>query len=132
MAVAEQIILFAAASLSSAAFQVESPALETGSEYFEGRWAFEEESCDQPTNWTLIAGGNFVSEDLIGTWEWNDGKLLLRLTDLATDEETGEAGGKFQMEGPVSALSKDRFTLTIEPDAYVMKRCDLTVDPNGE
>ncbi|MEP6338640.1 hypothetical protein [Parasphingorhabdus sp.] len=93
------------------------------SSWFEGRWAFAEEDCDQPSNWTMIAGGNFVSEDLTGTWEWADGELTLSLTDLATDEETGEAGGRFQMVGPTATNGPDEFTLTIEPDIYVMKRC---------
>ncbi len=92
--------------------------------YFEGRWAFAEESCDQPTNWTLLAGGNFVSEDLTGTWQWGAGQLTLNLTDFAVDEETGEAGGRFQMEGPVSMSEPDQFVFTIEPDRYVMKRCE--------
>ncbi len=92
--------------------------------YFEGRWAFAEETCDQPTNWTLLAGGNFISEDLTGTWQWGAGQLTLNLTDFAVDEETGEAGGRFQMEGPVSMSGPDQFVFTIEPDRYVMKRCE--------
>ncbi|GAA0470686.1 hypothetical protein GCM10009096_09490 [Parasphingorhabdus litoris] len=91
--------------------------------YFEGRWAFAEETCDQPTNWTLLTGGNFISEDLTGTWQWGEGQLTLSLTDLAVDEETGEQGGRFQMEGPVLISDNDQFVLTIEPDNYVMKRC---------
>lgn len=91
--------------------------------YFEGRWAFVEEGCDQPTNWTLLTGGNFISEDLTGVWQWNEGRLRLNLTDLAIDEETQEAGGRFQMEGPVTIAGSEQFTLEIEPDAYVMKRC---------
>lgn len=93
------------------------------SSWFEGRWAFAEETCDQPSNWTMIAGGNYVSENLTGTWEWADGELTLSLTDLAVDEETGEAGGRFQMKGPAMPSGPDEFTLTIEPDVYVMKRC---------
>ena len=92
--------------------------------YFEGRWAFVEETCDQPTNWTLLAGGNFISEDLSGIWQWNDGQLTLSLTDLAMDEETGETGGRFQMEGPVSISTPDQFVFIIEPDSYIMKRCE--------
>ena len=80
-----------------------------------------------PSNWTLLAGGNFISEDLTGTWAWRDGKLDLRLIDLAVDEETGEPGGKFQMEGPVEIKSQDEFTLTIEPDIYELKRCNVAV-----
>ncbi|WP_108809626.1 hypothetical protein [Sphingorhabdus sp. Alg231-15] len=91
--------------------------------YFEGRWAFSEETCDQPTNWTLLAGGNFISEDLTGIWQWMAGQLKLNLTDLAEDEETGEAGGRFQMEGPVMISGPDQFILNIEPDSYIMKRC---------
>lgn len=94
------------------------------SSYFEGRWAFAEEACDQATNWTLLAGGNFISEDLTGVWQWDVGQLTLNLTDLAVDEETGEAGGRFQMEGPVSVSGPDQFILQIEPDSYVMKRCE--------
>ena len=71
----------------------------------------------------MLAGGNFISEDLTGSWEWKDGKLLLRLVDLAIDEETGEEGGRFQMEGPVEVTDADEFTLMIEPDRYQMKRC---------
>lgn len=91
--------------------------------YFEGRWAFTEEACDALSNWTLIAGGIFVSEDLTGNWEWQDGRLILSLTDLAIDEETGEIGGRFQMDGPVEILNPDSFKLTIAPDVYEMKKC---------
>ncbi len=104
--------------------QQSEPVEKVGSSYFEGRWAFAEETCDQPTNWTLLAGGNFISEDLTGTWRWEEGKLTLNLTDFATDEETGETGGRFQMEGPVTTAGSSQFTLMIEPDSYVMKRCD--------
>lgn len=93
------------------------------SSWFDGRWAFAEESCDLPSNWTLIGGGNFVSEDLTGTWEWTGEKLVLNLVDLALDEETGEAGGRFQMEGPVMVVGADQFTLFVEPDIYILKRC---------
>ncbi len=122
-----QIILFATGLLLGANSQTLTPgtaAAETDAQYFEGRWAFEEEACDLPTNWTLIAGGHFVSESLIGTWALAGNKLFLRLTDLAIDEETGEAGGKFQMEGPVTVTNANRFSLTIEPDTYIMKRCN--------
>ncbi len=95
-----------------------------GPSYFEGRWAFAEETCEQPSNWTLLAGGNFISEDLTGTWQWGAGELTLSLTDLAVDEETGEVGGRFQMEGPVSVSGPDQFVFMIEPDRYVMKRCE--------
>lgn len=98
-----------------------APSVE--SSWFDGRWAFAEESCDLPSNWTLIAGGNFVSEDLTGTWEWTGEKLVLNLVDLALDEETGEAGGRFQMEGPVMVVGADQFTLFVEPDIYILKRC---------
>ncbi|NVD27135.1 hypothetical protein HUO14_04320 [Parasphingorhabdus flavimaris] len=91
--------------------------------YFEGRWALLDESCEAPTNWTMIGGGNFVSEDLVGTWIWLDGKLVLSLDDLAIDEETGEAGGRFRMDGPVSVVDSNRFDFTIEPDIYQLKRC---------
>jgi len=93
------------------------------SSYFEGRWAFVEEACDLPTNWTMIGGGNFVSEDLTGNWNWEDGKLVLNLIDLAIDEETGEAGGRFQMDGPVEIVDPDSFKMSIAPDIYHMKRC---------
>ncbi|VAV87680.1 hypothetical protein MNBD_ALPHA04-2214 [hydrothermal vent metagenome] len=122
-----QIILFVTGLLLGVGSQTLTPGTgvsETDAQYFEGRWAFEEETCDLPTNWTLIAGGNFVSEDLIGTWAFDGSKLLLRLTDLAIDEETGDAGGKFQMEGPVTVTTDNQFSLTIEPDIYVMKRCN--------
>ncbi len=92
--------------------------------YFEGRWAFDEETCDKSTNWTLLAGGNFVSEDLTGIWTWDERRLTLNLTDLAIDEETGEAGGRFQIDGPVTISGRDQFTLEIEPDDYIMKRCE--------
>jgi len=98
-------------------------ANETGSEYFEGRWAFAEETCDAPSNWTLLAGGNFISEDLTGRWEYLEGRLVLHLTDLAADEETGEVGEKFEMEGPVERVSADKFIMTVTPDQYEMKRC---------
>ena len=84
--------------------------------YFEGRWALLDESCEAPTNWTMIGGGNFVSQDLVG-------KLVLSLDDLAIDEETGEAGGRFRMDGPVSVVDSNRFDFTIEPDIYQLKRC---------
>ena len=91
--------------------------------YFEGRWAFHDEDCKQPTNWTMIAGGNFVSEDLIGKWDWMDDKLQLSLDDLAIDEETGEPGGKFRMEGPIHIIGPDQFQMTIAPETYDMRRC---------
>ncbi|MEH6701730.1 hypothetical protein [Parasphingorhabdus sp.] len=96
---------------------------EVESAYFEGRWSLLDESCDLPTNWTMIAGGNFVSEDLVGRWHLQDSKLVLSLDDLAIDEETGEAGGRFRMDGPVVIVGKNRFDLTIAPDIYQLKRC---------
>ncbi len=98
-----------------------APSVE--SSWFDGRWAFAEENCKMPSNWTLLGGGNFVSEDLTGTWEWTGQKLVLNLVDLALDEETGEAGGRFQMEGPVIVVGTDQFTLFVEPDIYILKRC---------
>ena len=92
--------------------------------FFEGRWAFAEETCDLPTNWTLRADGGFVSEDLTGAWQWAGGRLTLNLVDLAVDEETGEAGGRFQMDGPVQLSGPDGFVFIIEPDRYVLKRCE--------
>ena len=91
--------------------------------YFEGRWSFVDESCQAPTNWTMIAGGNFVSEDLVGTWNWQENELVLNLDDLAVDEETGEAGGRFRMDGPVTIVDHDRFDFVIAPDIYQLKRC---------
>lgn len=91
--------------------------------WFEARWAFADEECDMPSNWTLAGGGNFVSEDLTGTWEWTGEKLVLNLLDMALDEETGEEGGRFQMEGPVMVVGADQFTLFVEPDIYILKRC---------
>ena len=93
------------------------------SSYFEGRWALAGDSCDSSSNWTLISGGIFVSENLTGNWEWGGERLVLNLTDLAIDEETGEAGGRFQMEGPVEVLGANAFRLEIEPDVYEIKRC---------
>ncbi|MEW4467247.1 hypothetical protein AB1K62_05375 [Parasphingorhabdus sp. JC815] len=92
--------------------------------YFEGRWAFAKETCDLPTNWILGLDGSFVSEELTGTWQWADGRLTLKLVDLAVDEETGEAGGRFQMDGPVEISGEDDFVFIIEPDQYVLKRCN--------
>ena len=91
--------------------------------YFEGRWAFAEETCDRPTNWTFDAGGDFQSQDLTGSWQWTEGRLELNLVDQALDEETGEAGGRFQMEGPVQIAGDDQFSFIIEPDSYILKRC---------
>jgi hypothetical protein len=91
--------------------------------YFEGRWALLEESCKLPTNWTMISGGNFVSEDLVGTWSWQEGELVLSLDDLAVDEETGEAGGRFRMNGPVTIVDQHRFDFRIDPEVYQLKRC---------
>ena len=93
------------------------------SSYFEGRWAFVDESCDVPTNWTMIAGGNFVSENLTGIWEVDENKLVLSLNDLAVDEETGEQGGRFRMEGAVTIIDRNRFDFAITPDTYRLKRC---------
>ena len=89
-------------------------ASETGPSYFEGRWMFLDENCKAPTNWTMMSGGNFVSEDLIGNWTWEEGELVLRLDDLAIDEDTGEAGGRFHNRArrlSVAALSlmNDRY-----------------------
>lgn len=91
--------------------------------YFEGRWSFVDENCKAPTNWTMIAGGNFVSEDLIGTWAWREDELVLSLDDLAVDEETGEAGGRFRMDGPVKIIDHDRFDFVISPEIYQLQRC---------
>lgn len=115
-------LLLAGPSIAEPAVPSANPVNNDAS-YFEGRWAFEEEACDMPTNWTMIAGGNFVSEDLVGTWDWSDGRLTLNLTDLAIDEETGESGGKFQMDGPVEIVAANLFNMTVEPDIYNMKRC---------
>lgn len=104
-------------------FAAAQPAVEADPSYFEGRWAFLDEDCTAATNWTLIAGGNFVSEDLVGTWAWEEGELVLSLNDLAVDEETGEAGGRFRMDGPVIIVDQDRFDFTIAPDVYQMQRC---------
>ena len=103
--------------------QAAQPSGEIGAAYFEGRWSLLEESCEAPTNWTMIAGGNFVSEDLAGTWAWEADRLVLNLNDLAVDEETGEAGGRFRMDGPVTIVDQGRFDLTIAPDVYRLKRC---------
>jgi len=81
------------------------------------------EQCAAPTSWTMIPGGNFVSENLTGTWEWGEDELLLRLNDLTIDEETGEAGGRFRLNGPVRILGPDRFDLSIAPDVYQLQRC---------
>lgn len=108
---------------------VSSPALaaqasaETDPGYFEGRWSLLDESCSAPTNWTMLAGGNFVSEELVGTWAWDSDKLVLNLNDLAVDEETGEAGGRFRLDGPVTIVDHGRFDLKIAPDVYQLKRC---------
>lgn len=91
--------------------------------YFEGRWSFIDEDCTAPTNWTLIAGGNFVSEDLVGIWTWQEGELVLNLDDLAMDEESGEPGGRFRMDGPVTLVDRNRFDFTIAPEVYQLKRC---------
>ena len=98
-------------------------ASETDPSYFEGRWSFLDENCKAPTNWTMIPGGKFVSEDLIGNWTWGEDELILRLDDLAIDEDTGEAGGRFRMDGPVTIVDQDRFDLTIAPDVYQLQRC---------
>lgn len=113
-----------AAVILTAAAQPSDSINTVDASYFEGRWAFDEETCDQPTNWTLLADGNFVSEDLTGSWRWDAGQLTLNLIDLAIDEETEEAGGRFQMEGPVTISGPGRFTFKIEPDDYLMKRCE--------
>ncbi|NRD91126.1 hypothetical protein C8024_19260 [Sphingopyxis sp. BSNA05] len=111
-------------ALAVAAFaSVAQAAGPTDASYFEGRWTFVDEICSAPTSWTMIAGGNFVSEDLVGTWAWQDGKLVLSLNDLAVDEETGEAGGRFRMDGPVTVVDRNRFDLMIAPDVYQMQRC---------
>lgn len=82
-----------------------------------------DEDCSAATNWTMIPGGNFVSENLTGSWQWAEGELLLRLEDLATDPETGEAGGRFRLNGPVRIVNPDRFDFTIEPEVYQLQRC---------
>lgn len=99
------------------------PDVEVDPSYFEGRWSLLDESCSAPTSWTMTSSGNFVSQDLTGTWAWIEGKLVLRLKDLAIDEETGEAGGLFRMDGPVTIVGQDRFDFTIAPDVYQLRRC---------
>lgn len=115
-------ILFAALACPAVSVAAQEGG-EIESAYFEGRWSMLDESCDLPTNWTMIAGGNFVSQDLVGRWSWQDSKLVLSLDDLAIDEETGETGGRFRMDGPVAIVDKNRFDLTIAPDVYQLKRC---------
>lgn len=115
-------ILFVPLALFGTSIAAQQPR-DVNSTYFEGRWAFVDESCNKPTNWTMIAGGNFVSEELIGTWTWQEDKLVLSLNDLAVDEETGEAGGRFRMDGPVTIVAQDRFEFSIAPDVYQLKRC---------
>lgn len=109
--------------LSGQASELQNVEASVEASWFEGRWAFADEECDLPSNWTLNGGGNYVSEDLTGTWEWTGEKLVLNLVDMALDEETGEAGGRFLMEGPVMVVGTDQFTLFVEPDIYILKRC---------
>lgn len=115
-------ILFVSLALPGASVGAQA-ASEIDPVYFEGRWAAVDENCKAPTNWTMIAGGNFVSEDLVGTWNWQEGELVLSLDDLAVDEETGEAGGRFRMDGPVTIVDQDHFDFIIAPDIYQLKRC---------
>ncbi len=115
--------LLLASGVLPAAVMAAAPAAATEPSYFEGRWSMHGENCKAPTNWTMIPGGNFVSENLTGTWEWSGEELLLRLDDLAIDEETGEAGGRFRLNGPVRILGPDRFDLTIAPEIYALQRC---------
>ncbi len=117
------LLILAGALLSADPASNSSPAGDVEAGFFNGRWAFVEDSCDLPANWTLISGGIFVSEDLTGNWEWREGRLVLSLTDLAIDEETGEAGGRFQMEGPVEIVGQNAFKMTVVPAVYEMKRC---------
>ncbi|QJB68587.1 hypothetical protein [Parasphingorhabdus halotolerans] len=117
------LVLILAGVMQNQSAELPAPVAQINADYFEGRWSFAEETCEMPSNWTLLAGGNFISEDLTGTWAWGDGKLDLRLNDLALDEETGEPGGKFQMEGPVEIKSPDQFRMIVEPDVYEMLRC---------
>jgi len=115
-------LLFATLVLPGTAM-ADPQASETDPSYFEGRWTFLDENCKATTNWTMMSGGNFVSEDLIGNWTWEEGELVLRLDDLAIDEDTGEAGGRFRMDGPVTIVDQDRFDFTIAPDLYQLQRC---------
>ena len=115
-------LLFASLAVPAAAI-AGLPASELDPSYFEGRWSLLDEGCKAPTNWTMIAGGSFVSENLTGTWEWGDGELVLRLDDLAIDEESGEPGGRFRMDGPVSIVDQNRFDFTIAPNVYQLQRC---------
>lgn len=114
--------LFVPAAFLGVSVAAQSPG-DVDPVYFEGRWSFVGENCKLPTNWTMISGGNFVSEDLIGLWAWQDGELVLSLDDLAVDEETGEASGRFRMDGPVTIVDQDRFDFTIAPEVYQLKRC---------
>jgi len=114
--------LLVATGLSGATVAAAQP-VDPGPAYFQGRWAMLGEDCRAPTSWTMIPGGNFLSENLTGTWQWSEGKLLLRLDDLAIDEETGEAGGRFRLDGPVEIIGPDRFDFAIEPDLYQLQRC---------
>ena len=116
-------VFLLAALLLPGAVLATPPAPVADPSYFEGRWSMHDEGCQAATNWMMIPGGNFVSENLSGTWEWAEGELLLRLDDLAIDEETGEAGGRFRLNGPVRIISPERFDLTIAPDVYQLQRC---------
>ncbi|WP_417590815.1 hypothetical protein [Parasphingorhabdus sp.] len=115
-------ILFVPLAFSGASLAAQQSG-QIAPEYFNGRWAFTDETCGAPTNWTLMTGGNFLSENLAGSWNWQDGKLVLRLDDLAIDEETGELGGRFRMDGPVTVIDQTRFDFTVEPEVYQLKRC---------
>ena len=115
--------LFLASLAFASAACAAPPAGEIDSAYFEGRWSLLSENCKAPTNWTMIAGGNFVSEDLVGTWNLQDGELVLSLNDLAMDEETGESGGRFRMNGKATIIDQDRFDYVIVPEIYQLKRC---------
>jgi len=116
---------FLFASLAMPVAAIAAPQVpEADPAYFEGRWSLLDEDCKAPTNWTMFAGGNFVSQNLTGTWAWGEGELVLRLDDLEIDEESGEAGGRFRMDGPVTIIDQNRFDFTIAPDVYQLQRCN--------
>lgn len=111
-------VLFAALALSN----VGAPDAINAS-FFEGQWALHGQQCGNAENWTLRADSSFHSADISGNWQWTGEKLVLKLVDMAVNEESGESGEKFEIEGPINVISTDNVEMVVAPEIYKLKRC---------
>ncbi|MDZ7588028.1 MAG: hypothetical protein U5J78_02275 [Parasphingorhabdus sp.] len=75
-----------------------------------GQWAFGGDGCKDASNWQFLPDGVFSSPDWTGKWEWRGDRLVLSLVEREADPETGEAGDRFVLDGPVTHDGPDTVT----------------------